>query len=79
MRTTGKTPQWLQDAYAGQKIEGQPVHPFPQSCFCVGPQNGDPECPCRMRARSAFKSNDWLDGFEAGQKFAEAYRKNGEA
>jgi hypothetical protein len=19
------------------------------SCFCVGPQNGDPVCPCQMR------------------------------
>lgn len=21
-----------------------------RACFCVGPQNGDPVCPCRMRA-----------------------------
>ena len=19
-------------------------------CFCIGPQNGDPVCPCRMRS-----------------------------
>lgn len=23
------------------------------ACFCVGPQNGEPLCPCRMSARSA--------------------------
>lgn len=23
--------------------------PEPQQCFCVGPQNGDPVCPCQMR------------------------------
>jgi hypothetical protein len=21
----------------------------PRACFCVGPQNGEPLCPCRMR------------------------------
>lgn len=21
----------------------------PKECYCVGPQNGDPVCPCRMR------------------------------
>lgn len=20
-----------------------------QSCFCIGPQNGEPLCPCQMR------------------------------
>jgi len=24
-------------------------------CFCVGPQNGEPECPCRMRILGIFK------------------------
>lgn len=23
----------------------------PRACFCVGPQNGESDCPCRMRAR----------------------------
>jgi len=22
----------------------------PKACFCVGPQNGDPVCPCRMKS-----------------------------
>ena len=22
---------------------------MPHECFCVGPQNGQPLCPCRMR------------------------------
>lgn len=22
---------------------------MPHQCFCVGPQNGQPLCPCRMR------------------------------
>jgi hypothetical protein len=21
----------------------------PRACFCIGPQDGDPVCPCRMR------------------------------
>jgi hypothetical protein len=23
----------------------------PHACFCIGPQNGEPLCPCRMRHR----------------------------
>lgn len=26
------------------------------SCACMGPQNGEPECPCRMRARKERQS-----------------------
>lgn len=22
---------------------------MPRECYCVGPQNGEPRCPCRMR------------------------------
>lgn len=25
----------------------------PRACFCIGPQNGDPICPCGMRAKRA--------------------------
>ena len=25
--------------------------PAPHACFCIGPQNGDPACPCAMRRR----------------------------
>lgn len=27
-------------------------------CFCVGPQNGDPHCPCVMRARKIAGADD---------------------
>jgi hypothetical protein len=27
---------------------GEPAAAVVRSCFCVGPQNGDPVCPCRM-------------------------------
>lgn len=56
-------------------IEAQPMRPLPQPCYCVGPQNGDPVCPCAMRTREAYKSNDWLDGFEAGKRYADAKRE----
>lgn len=23
-----------------------------RSCFCIGPQNGDPVCPCKMRSHT---------------------------
>ena len=25
-------------------------HQEPRACFCVGPQGGDPVCPCHMRS-----------------------------
>ena len=28
---------------------GQEVGAGSLACFCVGPQNGEPLCPCRMR------------------------------
>lgn len=53
-------------------VEKQPIHALPQPCFCVGPQNGDPVCPCAMRNRSATNISAWLAGFRAGQKSAES-------
>ncbi len=35
-----------------QKIETPEREPEMRSCFCIGPQNGDPVCPCRMRDRA---------------------------
>lgn len=29
-----------------------------RACFCVGPQNGDPVCPCRMGAYNHQKLAD---------------------
>ena len=40
------------------------------ACFCIGPQNGEPYCPCRMRERrdrSGFMDGYRL-GFEQGRK-----------
>jgi hypothetical protein len=28
-------------------------------CYCMGPQNGEPECPCRMRAKRIVGDGDW--------------------
>lgn len=52
-------------------LEAQPIHALPQPCFCVGPQNGDPVCPCAMRNHLGAGNKAWLDGFEAGRKSAE--------
>ena len=30
-----------------------------RACFCVGRQNGEPCCPCEMRARGIFKPVLW--------------------
>lgn len=31
------------------------------ACFCSGPQNGEPLCPCQMRAQEVFKKNNrWV-------------------
>ena len=32
------------------------------ACCCVGPQNGEPMCPCEMRSRGIFKRNGrWVE------------------
>ena len=32
------------------------------TCFCVGPQNGEPLCPCAMRMRGVCKRGDrWVE------------------
>jgi hypothetical protein len=28
----------------------------PHACFCIGPQNGEPLCPCMMRGRAIERS-----------------------
>lgn len=31
-------------------------------CFCTGPQNGEPYCPCLMRAKGVYKrGNRWVE------------------
>ena len=31
------------------------------TCFCMGPQNGEPLCPCQMRALGVFKRDgEWI-------------------
>ena len=32
-----------------KKEEGHEVGAGLMACFCIGPQNGEPLCPCRMR------------------------------
>lgn len=32
------------------------------ACFCIGPMNGEPLCPCMMRARNIQKKNGrWVE------------------
>lgn len=32
------------------------------SCYCIGPQNGEPLCPCRMRELKIEKRNGrWVE------------------
>jgi hypothetical protein len=28
-------------------------------CYCIGPQNGEPLCPCQMRAKKITGDGDW--------------------
>jgi hypothetical protein len=39
------------------KNDGEQV----RSCFCIGPQNGEPECPCRMRNRPLMTNDELFD------------------
>lgn len=32
------------------------------SCNCIGPQNGQPYCPCQMKAKNVFERNGrWIE------------------
>jgi hypothetical protein len=32
------------------------------SCYCIGRQNGEPYCPCQMRARRVHQRNGrWIE------------------
>lgn len=42
------------------------------SCFCTGPQNGDPHCPCRMRSMG-LKMNE---PFDLDKAFDNALKKS---
>jgi hypothetical protein len=36
--------------------------PRVRACFCVGPQNGEPYCPCRMRELRVYKKDGrWVE------------------
>lgn len=33
-----------------------------QACMCIGPQNGEPYCPCKMRSRGVYKRDGrWVE------------------
>lgn len=36
------------------------------ACFCIGPQPGFDECPCRIRERTRQKHEDFARGYEIG-------------
>lgn len=40
---------WDQKRNAMQKIVDSPSQFHPQPCHCIGPQYGQPACPCAMR------------------------------
>lgn len=51
--------------------KGGYVHTFPSSlptthaCGCIGPQNGDPVCPCRMRSMQQVNGR-WVEQIDHG-------------
>lgn len=33
-----------------------------RACGCIGPQNGEPYCPCMMRAKQVYKKDGrWVE------------------
>lgn len=43
----------------------------PRACFCIGPQDGEPLCPCMMRNRQRERDNmrqEILEEIEAEKK-----------
>lgn len=59
-----------QKEWAAAQIRLNEDPPRPHACYCVGPQNGDPACPCAMRAKQNEANRAWLDGYEAGKRAA---------
>jgi hypothetical protein len=46
-------------------------------CFCIGPQNGEPLCPCRMRSVE-IKDGRYVQVIDHGpvkEPIPESYRK----
>lgn len=42
---------------------------FTNICACLGPQNGEPYCPCRMRREGLETSSQWAqEDIDALQK-----------
>lgn len=36
-----------------------------KECFCIGPQNGEPRCPCRMKGIKAVDGR-WIETIDHG-------------
>lgn len=45
------------------------IYPSSRVCACMGPQNGEPECPCRMQCRRYEESVE--------KRVSETLRKGG--
>jgi hypothetical protein len=49
---TDKAKSWTSEGYRGSV----------QSCFCIGPQNCEPYCPCMMRAKGVYQRDGrWIE------------------
>lgn len=56
-------------------IDGSEEKSGSHACFCVGPQNGETECPCAIRNR---RTNDqYLKGYMDGLKAAKKEKTDG--
>lgn len=49
--------QWPQESPL--KLRDRPAEV--RACFCTGPRNGDPVCPCKMRERVEHDLGRWID------------------
>lgn len=44
------------------------------ACNCIGPQNGQPYCPCTMAARKVFEHNGrWVEPARGERDLGPAY------
>lgn len=43
------------------------------ACFCIGPQNGEPYCPCQMR--EGRDCSDFMKGYRLGFEQGRKERK----
>ena len=66
MSDAAKTYWSIKDALA--EVTASHDGPISNACYCIGPQNGEPFCPCMMRAKNLIGPDNGTTIVQAGWK-----------